>query len=49
MNEIEVDSGAKVHKGEVIGSVGNTGQSTGPHLHYEVRLNGEHQDPKDFF
>jgi hypothetical protein len=49
MNEIEVDIGAKVHKGEVIGSVGNTGQSTGPHLHYEVRLNGEHQNPKDFF
>jgi len=49
MNEIGVESGTKVRKGEVIGSVGNTGQSTGPHLHYEVRLNGDHQNPADFY
>jgi len=49
MDEIGVESEMKVRKGEVIGSVGNTGQSTGPHLHYEVRLNGDHQNPADFY
>jgi len=49
LDEIGVESGAKVSRGEVIGNVGNTGQSTGSHLHYEVRLKGEHQNPADFF
>lgn len=49
LNEIGVESGTKVHKGEVIGKVGNTGQSTGPHLHYEVCLDGKHLNPADFY
>lgn len=38
--------GDAVHKGEVIGYVGQTGWATGPHLHYEFRINGEHRDPE---
>lgn len=49
LNEIEVENGTRVQKGEVIGRVGNTGQSTGSHLHYEVRRQGKHVNPSDFF
>jgi murein DD-endopeptidase MepM/ murein hydrolase activator NlpD len=41
--------GQKVQRGEVIGWVGSTGKSTGPHLHYEVERNGEKIDPVHFF
>jgi murein DD-endopeptidase MepM/ murein hydrolase activator NlpD len=43
-----VVEGQQVHKGDVIGYVGSTGRSTGPHLHYEVRIGGEAVDPTPY-
>ena len=40
-----IEGGVKVRQGQVIGYIGNTGLSTGPHLHYEVKINGTFVDP----
>lgn len=48
LSEILVHVGQHIETGEVIGKVGSTGRSTGPHLHYEVRRNGVAIDPTGF-
>lgn len=45
MSRLNVAAGQHVHKGDVIGYIGTTGRSTGPHLHYEVRIAGEAVNP----
>jgi murein DD-endopeptidase MepM/ murein hydrolase activator NlpD len=46
--EIFVKPGDHIARGEKVGAVGNTGRSTGPHLHYEVRVNGIPENPRKF-
>lgn len=48
MSEIFVQEGQTVAAGDVIGRLGSTGRSTGPHLHYEVRVDNEPVDPERF-
>lgn len=48
MSDYEVKEGDTVKQGDVIGYVGESGISTGPHLHYEVLKDGENVDPGDF-
>ncbi|MEO6946897.1 MAG: peptidoglycan DD-metalloendopeptidase family protein [Nitrobacter sp.] len=48
LSEIVVKVGQSVKIGEVVGEVGSTGRSTGPHLHYETRIDGEAVDPQKF-
>jgi len=48
LSRILVRVGQTVRVGEVIGLIGSTGRSTGPHLHYETRINGEAVDPQKF-
>ena len=46
LSRIDVKKGQSVEQGQHIGAVGSTGWSTGPHLHFEFRVNGTHQDPQ---
>jgi murein DD-endopeptidase MepM/ murein hydrolase activator NlpD len=48
LSAISVSPGQQVSPGAVLGRVGSTGRSTGPHLHYEVRIDGEAVDPSRF-
>jgi len=49
MDGFNVKPGQKVKRGDIIGFVGNTGKSSGPHLHYEVRIKGKAVDPAHYF
>jgi murein DD-endopeptidase MepM/ murein hydrolase activator NlpD len=45
LSKYDVKAGVKIKRGQVIGRVGSTGRATGPHLHYEVRVNGRLLNP----
>ena len=49
MSVIKTNAGRSVKRGDVIGLVGSTGKSTGPHLHYEVHLRGEIMNPANYY
>ena len=48
LGSISVKVGDEVKHNELIGCIGSTGRSTGPHLHYEIHRYGRHLDPADF-
>jgi murein DD-endopeptidase MepM/ murein hydrolase activator NlpD len=45
LSRMNVKRGQSIKQGDVVGAVGTTGLSTGPHLHFEFRINGRHVDP----
>ncbi|VBB45845.1 Peptidase M23 [uncultured Paludibacter sp.] len=49
MSSFQVRAGQSVKRGEVIGMVGSTGKSTGPHLHYEVHYRGQIMNPQNYY
>ena len=49
MSSIAVTAGSSISQGDIVGYVGSTGKSTGPHLHFEVRENGVAVDPMQYF
>lgn len=49
LSEIICETGAEVVPGEVIGKAGATGRATGPHLHFEIMIDGEYMDPAEVF
>ena len=48
LSQIDLYVGDKVRIGDIVGRLGSTGRSTGPHLHYETRIDGEAVDPQKF-
>ena len=48
LSQIDAIAGQKIARGDVLGRVGSTGRSTGPHLHYEVRINNEPVNPRPY-
>jgi murein DD-endopeptidase MepM/ murein hydrolase activator NlpD len=49
LSTMNVYPGQTVKRGQIIGKIGNTGNSVGPHLHYEVHYKGIHQNPINYF
>jgi murein DD-endopeptidase MepM/ murein hydrolase activator NlpD len=48
MSVISVSAGQAVNQGQQLGVMGSTGNSTGPHLHFEIRLGGALQNPQNY-